>query len=127
MKDWIDKIDARNQAQARYDKKNTVGFYMKLNIHSDADIIRWLQAQPSKQAAVKELIRKQLAEKSWTFSRIFFSVISLSFSIFSHLFPPKKLYFFKKVLDNCFIMCGFLQAEKKAPGRCPAQSPLCFQ
>lgn len=84
MKDWIDKIDARNQAQAKYDKKNTVGFYMKLNIHSDADIIRWLHAQPSKQAAVKNLIRKQISEKSQAFSGAF----SLSFFFFC--FPSFK-------------------------------------
>jgi len=56
MSDWIDRIEARNKAQAKYDKKNTVGFYMKLNLHSDADIIRWLHMQPSKQAAVNELM-----------------------------------------------------------------------
>lgn len=64
MSDWIDRIEARNKAQAKYDKKNTVGFYMKLNLHSDADIIRWLQMQPSKQAAVKELIRNKINEFS---------------------------------------------------------------
>lgn len=60
MRDWLDRIDARNQAQSKYDKKHTVGFYMKLNIRTDADIIRWLWAQPSKQGAVKKLIREEL-------------------------------------------------------------------
>lgn len=64
MKDWLDRIDARNRAQEKYDKKNTVGFYMKLNIHSDADIISWLHLQPSKQTAVKALIRKKISENS---------------------------------------------------------------
>lgn len=64
MKDWLDRIDARNRAQEKYDKKNTVGFYMKLNIHSDADIISWLRLQPSKQTAVKALIRKKISENS---------------------------------------------------------------
>ena len=41
MKDWLDSIDARSRAQSKYDKKNTVGVYMKLNIHTDMDIIRW--------------------------------------------------------------------------------------
>lgn len=40
MRDWIDSIQARTQAQAKYDKNNTTGFYMKLNIHTDMDIIR---------------------------------------------------------------------------------------
>ncbi len=39
MNDWLDAVEARSRAQSKYDKKNTVGFYMKLNIHTDADII----------------------------------------------------------------------------------------
>ena len=63
MRDWIDSIQARTQAQAKYDKNNTAGFYMKLNIHTDLDIIRWLWKQPSKQGAVKKLIREEIARK----------------------------------------------------------------
>ena len=61
MRDWIDSIQARTQAQAKYDKNNTTGFYMKLNIHTDLDIIRWLWKQPSKQGAVKKLIREEIS------------------------------------------------------------------
>lgn len=61
MKDWIDSIEARTKAQTKYDKKNTVGFYMKLNIHTDQDVIRWLWSQTSKQGAIKELIRKEIS------------------------------------------------------------------
>ncbi len=61
MRDWIDSIQARTQAQAKYDKTNTTGFYMKLNIHTDLDIIRWLWKQPSKQGAVKKLIREEIS------------------------------------------------------------------
>ena len=64
MRDWLDSIDARNQKQAKYNKNNTVVFYMKLNIHTDADIIRWLQSQPSKQGAIKRLIRDEIAHKA---------------------------------------------------------------
>ncbi len=63
MRDWIDSIQAHTQAQAKYDKNNTTGFYMKLNIHTDLDIIRWLWKQPSKQGAVKKLIREEIARK----------------------------------------------------------------
>ena len=45
------------------DKNNTAGFYMKLNIHTDFDIIRWFWKQPSKQGAVKKLIREEIAKK----------------------------------------------------------------
>lgn len=60
MKDWLDSIDARTKSQSKYDKKNTVGFYMKLNLHTDRDIIRWLWAQPSKQGSIKRLIREEI-------------------------------------------------------------------
>ena len=63
MRDWIDSIQARTQAQAKYDKNNTIGFYMKLSIHTHLDIIRWLWKQPSKQGAVKKLIREEISRK----------------------------------------------------------------
>lgn len=64
MGDWLDAIEARNRAQSKYDKQNTVGFYMKLNIHTDKDIIQWFWSQPSKQGAVKKLIREEIARKA---------------------------------------------------------------
>ena len=63
MRDWLDSIEARTKIQAKYDKKNTVGFYMKLNIHTDKDIIHWLWSQPSKQGAVKKLIKRLIREE----------------------------------------------------------------
>lgn len=64
MKDWINSIEARAQAQKQYDKKSTVGFYMKLNIHIDQDIIRWMWSQPSKQGSIKKLIREEIARSA---------------------------------------------------------------
>ncbi len=64
MKDWLDTIQAHTQAQAKYDKQHTTGFYMKLNLKTDMDIIRWLWGQPSKQGAVKKLIREELARQA---------------------------------------------------------------
>jgi len=64
MKDWIDSIETRTQAQKRYDKKNTVGFYMKLNIHTDQDIIQWMWGQSSKQGSIKKLIREEIARSA---------------------------------------------------------------
>ena len=50
--------EARKYAsQEKYDKSNTVQFKMKLNRKTDADILEWLDAQPSKQGAIKALIR----------------------------------------------------------------------
>lgn len=34
MRNWIDPIQARTQAQAKYDKNNTTGFYMKPGYHT---------------------------------------------------------------------------------------------
>ncbi len=63
MNDWLDAVEARSRAQSKHDKKNTVGFYMKLNIHTDADIIHWFWRQSSKQGAVKRLIREEIARE----------------------------------------------------------------
>lgn len=60
MKDWLDSIQAHTQAQEKYDKKHTTGFYMKLNLRTDRDILQWFWKQKSKQGAVKELIRKEI-------------------------------------------------------------------
>lgn len=60
MRDWIDSIGARTAAQAKYDKEHTKGFYIKLNLRTDIDIIRWLWKQPSKQGAIKQLIREEI-------------------------------------------------------------------
>ena len=64
MKDWLDSIESHTKAQTKYDKKNTVGFYMKLNIHTDQDIIRWLWSQSPKQGSIKKLIREEITRNS---------------------------------------------------------------
>ena len=60
---WITS-EAQIRAQAKYDKENTVRFSMKLNIHTDQDIIRWLWGQRSKQGSVKRLIREDIAREN---------------------------------------------------------------
>ena len=64
MRDWLDSIEARTRAQAKYDKKHTVGLYLKLNVHTDRDILQWLWRQGSKQGSIKRLIREELARES---------------------------------------------------------------
>lgn len=56
--------ESQIRAQAKYDKENTVRFSMKLNIHTDQDIIRWLWAQRSKQGSIKRLIREDIERNS---------------------------------------------------------------
>lgn len=50
-------------SQEKYDKANTVQFKMKLNRNTDADILEWLDAQPSKQGAIKALIREAIDQR----------------------------------------------------------------
>ena len=49
----------------RYKPKisTTTGFYMKLNLRTDQDIIIWLRKQRNRQGAIKQLIRQQLKNK----------------------------------------------------------------
>lgn len=47
-------------AKERYDAVNTKQFNMKLNLKTDADILKWLDQQESKQGAIKNLIRKEI-------------------------------------------------------------------
>lgn len=44
----------------KYDKENTKGLYLKLNVKTDEDIILWLDSQKNKQGAIKTLIREQI-------------------------------------------------------------------
>lgn len=48
---------------ARYDKENTKGLYLKFNKKTDADILDFLEDIPNKQGYIKELIRKDKAAR----------------------------------------------------------------
>lgn len=62
--DWLDSLEARNRAQAKYDKEHTKGVYMKLNLRTDMDIIRWMWAQNSVQGSIKRLIRDDICREN---------------------------------------------------------------
>lgn len=47
----------RRTAQSKWLRANTKGFYLRLNLKSDADIIKHLESIENKQGYVKELIR----------------------------------------------------------------------
>ena len=51
------------RARQKYDKEHTVGYYIKLNTHTDQDIIRWFWRQRSKQGSIKRLIREEIARE----------------------------------------------------------------
>lgn len=55
---------AQKQAQARYDKRNTRQINLKLNLHTDADVLERLQSVDSMQGYIKRLIREDVAKCS---------------------------------------------------------------
>lgn len=54
--------EAKKKANAKSDKKNTVGKYLKLIKSTDADIIEYLEGKAFN-TYVKELIRKDMNTK----------------------------------------------------------------
>ena len=52
--------ESKLRANAKYDKQNTTGLYLKLNKNTDIDIIERLSAQENKQGYIKELIRENI-------------------------------------------------------------------
>lgn len=56
--------ESQLKAQAKYDERNTTRISLKLNIHTDKDIIEWLWRQKSKQGAIKRLIREDIAKNN---------------------------------------------------------------
>ena len=49
--------ESQLRANAKYDKENTKGLYLKLNKNTDIDIIEHLSGQENKQGYIKSLIR----------------------------------------------------------------------
>ena len=52
--------DAQKRASAKYDKENTKGIYLKLNLTTDADIIEYLKGVDNIQGFIKNLIRANI-------------------------------------------------------------------
>lgn len=53
-------MEKKETPQDRYDRVNTRKYGIKLNKHTDADIIARLDEQPSIQGYIKQLIRKDI-------------------------------------------------------------------
>ncbi len=49
------------RAGAKYDRENTKGIYLKLNKHTDADIITALEASENKQGMIKAALREYMS------------------------------------------------------------------
>ena len=52
--------EAQKRATVKYDSKNTKQYHLKLNLNTDADVIRQLEQQESIQGYIKELIREDM-------------------------------------------------------------------
>ena len=52
--------ESQRRANAKYDKENTKGLYLKLNKNTDIDIIKHLSGQENKQGYIKLLIRNDI-------------------------------------------------------------------
>lgn len=50
------------KAKKDWDRANTQIVSLKLNTHTDADIIVWLANQPSKQGAIREVLKNHIAK-----------------------------------------------------------------
>ncbi len=61
---WGTTSDSQLQAQSRYDAKHTKSYSLKLNMKTDAEIIRWLHTKQSIQGSIKQLIRDQIKRES---------------------------------------------------------------
>ena len=55
---------AKNIQGAKWDKENTRQVKCKLNIRTDADILRHLEAQQNVQGYIKRLIREDIARSA---------------------------------------------------------------
>ena len=53
-------VPAQIRANAKYDKSNTVGRYLKLNVNTDRDIIEHLNSIQNVQGYIKDLIRADM-------------------------------------------------------------------
>ena len=51
---------AQARASAKYDKNNTKGVYIKLNLKTDSDIIEYLRGKENVQGYIKNLIRSDM-------------------------------------------------------------------
>lgn len=52
--------EAKRRTNAKFDKENTKKITMKLNIHTDADLIEHLAKQENVQGYLKKLIREDM-------------------------------------------------------------------
>lgn len=57
-------LKAKSRLMQEYNKENTTRMTFRLNNKTDSDIIEKLESVPSRLGYIKELIRKDIAEKN---------------------------------------------------------------
>ena len=57
------ETEAQKRARVKYEAANTVQLHLKLNLKTDADILRKLETVQSKQGYIKDLIRADIEEE----------------------------------------------------------------
>ena len=57
-------VKKRRENQSKWIRKNTKGFYIRLSLEKDADIIEHLGTLENKQGYVKGLIRRDISYRS---------------------------------------------------------------
>lgn len=53
----------QKESQTRWERENTMWISIKLNHRTDADIIEYLNRQPSKMGCIKEALREQMKKE----------------------------------------------------------------
>lgn len=56
---------SETQRVNEWSKNNTKGYYFKLNIEKDADLIRWLETIDNKQGYFKSLIAEDIIKNKY--------------------------------------------------------------
>ena len=56
-------MNSRSKASMKYNKENTKTYLIRLNLKTDADIIRALDRQTNKTGYIKNLISKDLIKR----------------------------------------------------------------
>lgn len=58
------KSIADSEAKKAWDKENTTKLCLKLQRRTDADILQYLDQQPSKQGTIKQALREKMAREN---------------------------------------------------------------
>ena len=52
--------ESQKRASTRYQAKNTKLVPLRFNVHTEADMLEWLEQQPTKAGYIKRLIREDM-------------------------------------------------------------------